>query len=93
MARIIIPTPLRKFTKDESTFFSSKKNVLEAIEELSSFYPEIKNNLFDEDNKLRSFVKVFVGDKDYNSLQEKDIELQDDTVVSIIPAIAGGTGK
>lgn len=90
MAKITIPTPLRKFTNQEKFFESSASNVDAAIKELVTSYPEIKNHLLDENDQLRSFIKVFVGDEDIKDLSQGDTAIGSETTVSIVPAIAGG---
>jgi molybdopterin converting factor small subunit len=44
----------------------------------------------DEQGKIRSFVNVFVGDEDIRNLQQDQTPIKEDTVISIVPAIAGG---
>lgn len=90
MARVIIPTPLRKFTNNTSAFEAQKLTVKDVISELIQQYPDIKFNIIDEDGQLRRFIKVFVGDQDINSLDQENTKVESDTVISIIPAIAGG---
>jgi molybdopterin converting factor small subunit len=60
------------------------------INELTLNFPELKKNLLDDAGKLRSFVNIFVGNDDIRSLQQENTEVKEDTVISIIPAIAGG---
>jgi molybdopterin converting factor small subunit len=44
----------------------------------------------DEQGKLRSFVNVFVGEDDIRNLQQEQTLVKEETVISIVPAIAGG---
>lgn len=90
MAQLIIPTPLRKFTDGKGQFQSEKNTVDEVIFELVNQYDALKNQLLDQDGKLRSFVRVYVGDEDIQALNNGSTQVQADTVISIIPAIAGG---
>ena len=90
MAKVIIPTPLRKYTENASAFETQKSAVRDVIFELIQKYPEVKLNLLDEKGQLRKFIKVFVGEQDINSLNNEDTSVGDETVISIIPAIAGG---
>jgi len=90
MATIIIPTPLRKFTNNTSKLEINGGSIKEVINELTLNFPELKKNLLDDAGKLRSFVNIFVGNDDIRSLQQENTEVKEDTVVSIIPAIAGG---
>lgn len=90
MPKIIIPTPLRKFTDQNRTFESSKTTVQEAIRELVEAYPDLRKNLLDEEGHVRSFIKLYVGDDEVDTQNEESVEVESDTVISIVPAIAGG---
>jgi len=91
MAQLIIPTPLRKYTENAATFNTDSITIEQAIEELTTEYPDVKQHLLDGSGKIRSFIKVFVGEDDIKSLAGEQTELKDTDVVSIVPAIAGGT--
>ncbi len=90
MATIIIPTPLRKFTDNKSSFDSDGSTVQAALDQLVGEYDTLGKQLLTEDGRLRSFLKVYVGDEDIQQLDGTKTALNSDTVVSIIPAIAGG---
>jgi len=90
MAQIIIPTPLRKFTANQAKFETEGETVSEAILALTSSYRDLKQHLVDEEGKLRSFVRVYLGDEDINVLQKEATPIEKDSIISIIPAIAGG---
>ncbi len=90
MATIIIPTPLRKFTNNTARLQIREGTVGESIKELTANFPDLKKHLLDETGGIRSFVNVFVGDDDIRDLQQEQTEVRADTIVSIIPAIAGG---
>jgi molybdopterin converting factor small subunit len=90
MATVIIPTPLRKFTNQTARLQISAGTVGEIISELTTQFPDLKKHLLDEKGKLRSFVNVFAGDEDIRDLRQEETEVSASTVVSIVPAIAGG---
>jgi len=90
MAQIIIPTPLRKYSDNQGTVNVSGGNVAEAIQQLTTDYPSLKQHLLDNEGKLRKFVRVYLGDEDIKTLDNEQTAVQEDTVISIIPAIAGG---
>lgn len=93
MATIIIPTPLRKFTNHEPRVDVQATTVKEAINALSVNFPELKKNLLDNNGKIRGFVNLFVGNEDIRNLQQENTVLATNSVLSIIPAIAGGSGQ
>lgn len=91
MATVIIPTPLRRFTNNTARVSVKAGNIQEAVNDLSLNFPELKKHLLDEQGRLRSFVNVFVGEDDIRNLQQEQTLVKDETVISIVPAIAGGT--
>ena len=91
MTKLIIPTPLRKFTGQKKEVVADKSSTAgEALEELVNQYPELKQHIFDEEGNLKRFVKIYLEEDDINSLQGKDTPVKEGQVLSIIPAIAGG---
>jgi molybdopterin converting factor small subunit len=90
MATIIIPTPLRKFTNNTARININAANVQGVVDELTLNFPDLKKHLLDEQGNIRSFVNVFVGDEDIRNLQKEQTLIKEETVVSIVPAIAGG---
>jgi len=89
MTSIKIPTPLRAYTGGESTIEVSGNNISEALQDLVTQHPDLKQHLFDGDD-LRNFVNVFIGDEDVRFLDGLETELQDGDKLRIIPSIAGG---
>jgi molybdopterin converting factor small subunit len=90
MAKIMIPTPLRKFTNNQASLEVQGADVSQAFEELAQTFPGLRTHLFDEQGAMRKFLRVYVGDEDIKTLEGEKTAIRQDTVVSIIPAIAGG---
>lgn len=90
MAKIIIPTPLRKFTNGQSSFESNGTTVQEVVANLVAANTGLGQQILDSSGSIRSFIRVYVGDEDMNSLEGADTKVDDRTVISIVPAIAGG---
>ena len=90
MATVIIPTPLRKFTNQTAKLQVEAGTVGEIIERITNDYPELKKHLIDPQGGLRSFVNVFAGDNDIRDLQKEKTPVESSTIISIVPAIAGG---
>ena len=89
MAKVRIPTPLRAFTEGEANIDVAGATVGEALVNLVDQHPELRDHLFNDD-ELRSFVNVFIGDEDIRFLQGLDTEIAADESLRIIPSIAGG---
>lgn len=92
MAKIRIPTPLRAFTEGAADIDVAGGTVGEALSNLVEQYPELRAHLFNED-ELRSFVNIFIGDEDIRFLQGLDTEIEATENLRIIPSIAGGRNR
>jgi len=90
MAKVRIPTPLRKLTNNEELVEVNANTVGAAIAELQSRYPGIKERLVDETGAIRRFVNVYVNEEDIRFLQNQETPVKNADEISIIPAIAGG---
>lgn len=89
--KIHIPTPLRQYTDKQETVVVNGTTVASGLDELVQVYPALKQHLFTPDNKLRSFVNVYLNDEDVRYLPEKeDTSVPDAAELTIIPSIAGG---
>ena len=85
-----IPSPLSKLTNNEEVVAVSAATIGDAITELQTRYPGIKERLIDETGAVRRFVNVYVNEEDIRFLQNQQTRLKDGDEISIIPAIAGG---
>ncbi|MCS3796097.1 MoaD/ThiS family protein [Niastella sp. OAS944] len=90
MATIIIPTPLRKFTNNTARLNVQADTIAKTVDELTLNFPDLKKHLLDDNGNIRSFVNIFVGNDDIRNLENGDTVVKADTVISIVPAIAGG---
>ena len=89
MAKIRIPTPLRAFTDGAADIDVAGGTVGEALKIWSISIRNCARTLFNED-ELRSFVNIFIGDEDIRFLQGLDTEIEATENLRIIPSIAGG---
>ena len=87
---IRIPTQLRVLAGGESEVAVEAATVSEALKALDAQHSRFAERLFDDKGELRRFVNVFVADEDIRFLQNLDTPVDDATVVSIVPAVAGG---
>ena len=88
--KVLIPTPLQKFTNDEATVEIDGTNIVGLLDSLESSDPGIKARLCDDKGELRRFVNFYVNSEDIRFLDGKETELKDGDEVSIVPAVAGG---
>jgi adenylyltransferase/sulfurtransferase len=89
--KIHIPTPLRTYTGGKETVEVAGSTVGGALEQLAQDFPVLRNHLFTEDGKLRSFVNVYLNDDDIRYLPARDeTAAATEDELTIIPSIAGG---
>ena len=90
MAILRIPTQLRNLSGNASEVKVEGATVADVLKGLDAQHPGFGERLFDEQGALRRFVNVFVADEDIRFLQNLETPVEDATVVSIVPAVAGG---
>ncbi|MGD1856760.1 MAG: MoaD/ThiS family protein [Leptolyngbyaceae cyanobacterium] len=88
--KVLIPTPLQKFTNNEATVEIGGDNIVGLLDTLESKFPGIKARLCDDKGELRRFVNFYVNSEDIRFLDGKETALNDGDEVSIVPAVAGG---
>ncbi len=87
---IAIPTALRNFAGGHSRIELQATTAGEALDQLTSQHAELRRHLYDDHNKLRSFVNVYVNDEDIRHQSGADTPLKDGDTLMIVPSIAGG---
>jgi len=90
MPKVMIPTPLRQYTDKKDSVEVAGATVGEILGALTSAYPDLKKNLYNDEGKLRSFVNVYVNDEDIRYLSKDKTEVAAADTVTIVPSIAGG---
>lgn len=90
MATVRIPSPLRRYTNNQSKVESNGANIIELIENLESQYPGVKTRLCDESGQIKRYVNIFVNGEEIRTLQGSETAVSEGDEVSIIPAMAGG---
>ncbi|HHP7243597.1 MAG TPA: MoaD/ThiS family protein [Elainellaceae cyanobacterium] len=88
--KVLIPTPLQKFTKDQATIECNGGTITELLDSLEQSCPGIKARLCDDQGQLRRFVNFYVNSEDIRFLDGANTSLNDGDEVSIVPAVAGG---
>jgi len=88
---VLIPTPLRPFVGGKDLLMFEAASVGELLRQLTSQHAELRKHLFADDGRLRSFVNVYVNDRDIRQLAQQETRVAAGDTVSIIPSIAGGT--
>ncbi len=64
--------------------------VRELLDDLEGRFPGFKGQIV-TDGQLHRFVNVYLNDEDIRFLEQLDTRLKDGDVLSILPALAGGS--
>src|SRR5229473_3419653 len=88
--RILIPTPLRPFRDKKDAVDAEGRTVGELLADLTRKHAGLKQHLYNEEGRLRSFVNVYINDEDIRYLQKEQTPVSASDTISIIPSVAGG---
>ncbi|MFH8370302.1 MoaD/ThiS family protein [Streptomyces sp. NPDC018031] len=86
-----IPTILRTYTDGQKAVEGQGATLAELFADLETRHGGIEARLV-EDGKLRRFVNVYLNDEDVRFLDGIATKLSDGDSVTILPAVAGGSG-
>ena len=89
--KVLIPTPLRVYAGKQDIVEAEGNTVGELLQDLTTQYSELRNHLYNDDGKLRSFVNVYINDDDIRYLEKESTPVKDGDIISIVPSVAGGT--
>ena len=90
MPTLKLPTPLRPYANNQSSFDLPGETVGEILEMVVQKHSTLEKHLFNEEGEIRPFVNLFLGDENINQLEGLETPLADGDTVLIIPSIAGG---
>ena len=88
--KVYISATLRNFFERNSELEVPKENIKDILAWLTDEYPDSKKILFDENEELRSFIKIYAGEDDYTSKKNWSKKIGKDIEVLLLPVIAGG---
>jgi len=91
MPKILIPAALRTLTKGQSKTQINGTTIGEVLDNFAAQFPEVRRHLYDDSGRLRNFVNIFLGDEDVRSLKKEATRVTDTDIISIVPAVAGGS--
>jgi molybdopterin converting factor small subunit len=89
-ASIRIPAPLRSYTGGTDEVHVECDTAGEALTILGEVHAGILEKLLDERGELRSFVNLYIGERNIRSLSGLASPVAQGDVLSIVPAVAGG---
>lgn len=87
--RIRIPSALRAYADGESTLDVPATSVDEALRLLVARHERLRAHLYDEAGELRSFVGLYLNQRDVRA-QRASTPTQAGDVLVLLPSVAGG---
>jgi sulfur-carrier protein len=92
MAKIRVPTMLRPSVGGERVVAAEGATLRELIGNLDTRHPGFASQLVDaETGEQRRFVNLYINDEDVRYLAGLDTPVEESDIVSILPAVAGGS--
>ncbi len=91
MSIVRVPTQLRSLTGGLAELDVDGSTVGEILGKIDAQFPGLGERIFDEHGALRRFVNVFLADEDVRFLEGLETPVKEGQVLSIVPAVAGGT--
>jgi len=88
--KVVIPTPLRKFTRGAELVEVEATTLQEVLDKLDSKYPGFRASVCDETGALKRFINVYINGEDVRFLENLSTRVKDGAEVAIVPAISGG---
>ena len=87
---IIIPAALRQYANGRAEMQGEAQTVAEALDRLTTEHAELRRHLYNEQNRLRNFVNIYLNDEDIRHLSGQDTPVKHGDTIMIVPSIAGG---
>jgi molybdopterin converting factor small subunit len=88
--KVIIPTPLRKFTGGAELVELEAATVKEVLERLDARHPGIRASVCDDTGTLKRFINIYIDGEDVRFLDNLSTHVKDGAEIAIVPAISGG---
>ena len=88
--KVYISATLRNFFGRNRVIDATGNTIRDILRFLTDEYPEAKEILYDGSGKLRSFIRIYVGNDNRTEQDKWYKELKEEDEVLLLPAIAGG---
>ena len=86
---VFIPQQLQKLTGGKDAIEVLPGTILDIVKEIEKQFPGFSERITKE-GKLSKFVNFYVNEEDIRFLKGDETTTKDGSVVSIVPALAGG---
>jgi molybdopterin synthase sulfur carrier subunit len=91
MVEVRVPAPLRSHTGGSKVVHGEGANIAELLDDIGRRYPGFRDGLFGPNGEVRQFVNIYVNDEDIRYLGRLETPIAGGDVISILPAVAGGS--
>ena len=85
--RVLIPTPLRSYTGNQKVVDAGGATVDDLLRDLDAQYPGLRFRVVDEQGRLRTHMKVFVGQESVRDLSTPTEGVEE---ITLMQALSGG---
>jgi molybdopterin converting factor small subunit len=82
---------LRAAANGNATVHEEGATVGDVLRALIAEYPGLSGQVITDDGTLHRFVNVYLNDDDVRYLEKLDTKVGERDVISILPAVAGGS--
>ena len=90
VVEVRVTANLQKLVGDQRSVHAEGANVRDLLDDLERRYPGFKRMLV-TDGQLHRFVNIYLNDEDIRFLRQLDTPLREGDIISILPALAGGS--
>jgi sulfur-carrier protein len=87
---IEIPPAFRRFTGGAPKVDCSAATIAEALNDLTSRFPDLSRHVRDDQGQIRQFLNVYLNEEDIRFLGGESCTLKEGDRVLLVPSIAGG---
>ena len=87
---IEIPSALKQYVDNHDQVEVEGNSIEEAFNNLCKEYKELKQNLYDENGNIRSFINIYLNDHDIRYSDGLSSAIKNGDTIQIVPAVAGG---
>ena len=85
-----IPSALKQYVDNHDQVEVLGNSIEEVFINLCKEYKELKQNLFDDNGNIRSFINIYLNDDDIRYADGIRSTVIDGDSIQIVPSVAGG---
>jgi len=91
--RVHVAGHLKDYTgRSVEVAIQGAKDIQDVVTQLDEMVPNIKDRIFDEHDRTRPYINIYVNEEDIRGLDGESTKTKDGDVIYILPSVAGGKG-